>query len=215
MRDEPKNERRGNPPIAAIILAAGASSRMGAHKLLLPLNGKPMLAWSLAAVCASSARPIIVALGRSAKDVTAALPAGPYTTIVNDNFTAGMGTTLALAVRWLPSESAGVLVLLGDQPFMPISAIEAVLAEARERPERIAQGVHGQRRGHPVYLPRRAFARVLALQSDEGARTIIAQESDAVTLVEIAEEHALFDVDTLDDYRYAQALAQTAGNMPS
>jgi molybdenum cofactor cytidylyltransferase len=174
---------------------------------LLPLDGRPLLAWSIAAACASQARPIIVTLGRAADAVATALPAGPYATVVNHHFADGMGTSLALAVGQLPPDVAGALFLLGDQPFMPTVAIEAVLAAARERPERIAMGVYGGHRGHPVYLPRRVFAHLLALKDDEGARTIIARAGDDITLVPITAEHALLDVDTMEDYQRAQALA--------
>ncbi len=194
--------------IAAIILAAGRSVRMGTHKLLLPLDGKPLLAWSIAAACASTARPVIVALGRAADDVAAALPTGPYTIVVNPRFAEGMGTSLACAVASVPPAATGTLILLGDQPFMPTAAIEAVLAAARAQPERIVMGAYGQRQGHPVYLPRRVFAELLALRDDAGARTIIAREADAVLRIPLTDEHALFDVDTLADYQQAQVIAR-------
>lgn len=205
--------------IAAIILAAGRSTRMGAHKLLLPLNGKPLLAWSIAAACNSQARPVIVALGRAADAVAAALPPGPYTIVMNPRYAEGMGTTLACAVASLPTTVAGTLILLGDQPFMPTAAIEAVLAAARAQPERIIMGAYQQRQGHPVYLPRRVFARLQALRDDTGARTIIAGEADAVIRIPLADEQSLFDVDTLEEYQQAQELARrlahSAENTPS
>ena len=205
--------------IAAIILAAGRSARMGAHKLLLPLNGRPLLAWSIAAACGSTARPVIVTLGRAADEVAAALPPGPYTIVVNPRFAEGMGTSLARAIASLPPTVAGTLTLLGDQPFMPTLAIEAVLAAARAQPERIVVGAYGQRQGHPVYLPRRVFDELLALRDDAGARAIIAREAGAVTRIPLAYEHAVFDVDTLADYQQAQEiarrLAQSAENTPS
>lgn len=201
--------------IAAIVLAAGRSLRMGAHKLLLPLGDQPLLAWSVAAVCASDAQPVIVALGRAASEVAEALAPGRYTTVINPRFEDGMGTTLALAVGRLPADVAGTLVLLGDQPFMPSSAIQSVLAAARQQPEAIILGECAGQRGHPVYLPRRVFARVQALNTDAGARAIIAEERSDVILVHIADEHATFDVDTLADYQRAQALAQSSGNMPA
>jgi molybdenum cofactor cytidylyltransferase len=205
--------------IAAIVLAAGRSARMGAHKLLLPLNGKPLLAWSIAAACDSTARPVIVALGRAADEVAAALPAGPYTIVVNQRFAEGMGTTLARAIASLPPTATGALILLGDQPFMPTAVIDAVLAAARAQPARIVTGAYGQRQGHPVYLPRRVFAELLALRDDAGARTIIAREADSVIRIPVADEDAQFDVDTLADYQQAQEiarrLAQSAENTPS
>lgn len=210
--------------IAAIILGAGTSSRMGEHKLLLPLGGRPLIVWSVAAACASQARPVVVALGRAAEEardaLAAALPDAPYAVVVNQRFAQGMGTSLALAVASLPAEVTGALILLGDQPFMPTAAIEAMLAAARAQPERIAMGAYGgasgRRRGHPVYLPRRVFGELLALSGDEGARAIIARAGDDLTLIPIADERALLDVDTLEDYRRAQALlAQSAENTPS
>lgn len=201
--------------IAAIILAAGRSSRIGAHKLLLPLNGRPLLAWSLAAACASDARPVILALGRDAEMVADAIPVGRYTTIINPRYAEGMGVTLALAVKALAPEIIGAVVLLGDQPFMPTRVIQATLAAALAQPDRIVMGEHDGRRGHPVYLPRRVFARVATLSADEGARAIIAQEAGEITLVHIEEAHAQFDVDTLQDYRRAQAIAQLVGNSPA
>ena len=205
--------------IAAIILAAGRSSRMDAHKLLLPLNGKPLLAWSIASACDSTARPVIVTLGRAADEVAAALPTGPYTIVVNQRFAEGMGTSLARAIASLPPAVAGALILLGDQPFMPTAVIDAVLAAARAQPARIVTGAYGQRQGHPVYLPRRVFAEALALRDDAGARSIVAREADAVLRIPLEDEHAVFDVDTLSDYQQAQEiarrLAQSAKNTPS
>ncbi len=201
--------------IAAIILAAGSSSRMGAHKLLLPLAGKPLLAWSVAAVCASDARPILLALGRDAAAVADSLPRGPYSVVINPHFADGMGTTLALAIGQLPPDVAGTLVLLGDQPFMTTHAIQATIAAARQEPARIIMGDRADQRGHPVYLPRRVFARAQTLRADEGARAIIAEERDAIRLIPIADEYAQFDVDTQTDYERAQAIAQSAGNTPA
>ncbi|HEX5570897.1 MAG TPA: NTP transferase domain-containing protein, partial [Ktedonobacterales bacterium] len=120
---------------------------MGEHKLLLPLGGRPLIAWSVAAACASQARPVVVALGRAAEEARAALatalPEAEYTLVVNQRFAQGMGTSLALAIASLPAEVAGALILLGDQPFMPTAAIEAMLAAARVQPERLAMGAYG------------------------------------------------------------------------
>ncbi len=188
---------------------------MGAHKLLLPLNGAPLLAWSIAAACASDAHPVILALGRSAEEVAAALPPGRYTTIINPHYGEGMGVTLALAVRSLPPEVIGTLILLGDQPFMSTRVIQRVLDASRTQPEHVVMAEHAGQRGHPVYLPRRVFERVRALKTDEGARAIIREEQGEIILVTIEEPYAQFDVDTLHDYQRAQELAQLAGNSPA
>ncbi|HZC07131.1 MAG TPA: nucleotidyltransferase family protein [Ktedonobacterales bacterium] len=202
-------------PVAVIILAAGRSTRMGEHKLLLPLGDKPLLAWGLAAACASRARPIILALGRSAAEVAAALPDGPYTTVVNEQFAEGMGTTLALAVAHLPANVIGTIVTLGDQPFMTSQAIDDVFAAAQAQPDQIIMGVFGGKRGHPVYLPGRLFGELLSPTGDEGARTVIARERGKLSLVTLEDERAFFDVDTAEDYQRAQVIAQSLGNRPA
>lgn len=201
-----------HPHIATIILAAGQSSRMDAHKLLLPLAGKPLIAYSVGAACASQARPVVLLLGRSASEVTAALEPGPYSVVVNPRYIEGMGTTLALAVSCLPEDVVGAIILLGDQPLMTASAIDAILRAAYRHPDRIAMAQYVGQMSHPVYLPRRTFGQVAALTGDEGARSIIATERHAITAVPIADQHAAFDVDTPDDYARAQAFLQSSEN---
>ncbi|HEX8982953.1 MAG TPA: nucleotidyltransferase family protein [Ktedonobacterales bacterium] len=198
------------PQIAGVLLAAGRSSRMDAHKLLLPLAGKPLIAHSLSAACASHARPILLMLGRSATQVEAALEPGSYSVVVNPRYTEGMGTTLALAISSLPVEVIGAIILLGDQPLMTTAAIDTVLSAARQHPEHIIMGQYANHTSHPVYLPRRVFGQVTTLTGDAGARSIIAAERQALITVPIADEFAAFDVDTLEDYARAQALLQSA-----
>lgn len=203
-------QSQAGQPVAAIILAAGRSSRMGEHKLLLPLGGKPLLDWSVEAALASSARPLVVALGRDADALRAALPAGDYTTVVNPRYAQGMGTSLALAVSMLVAQFApdilGTLILLADQPLMTPDIINAVLRAALGSPERIAMARYPARPGHPVYLPRRLFPRIQSLNGDQGARQLIAEEQGALTWVTVADERALLDVDTPEDYQRAQSL---------
>ncbi len=200
---------QAQPRIAAIILAAGRSSRMDAHKLLLPLAGRPLIAHSVSAACASQARPVLLMLGRSAAEVEAALKPGPYSAVVNPRYTEGMGTTLALAISCLSADVIGAIILLGDQPLMTTAAIDAVLSAARQNSDRIVMGQYANEASHPVYLPRRVFGHVAALTGDTGARSIIAAERHAIITVPIADPFAAFDVDTPDEYAQAQALLQS------
>ncbi len=168
--------------ITVVVLAAGTSSRMGQHKLLLPLAGKPVITWSVLAASASQAREVLVILGRDAVAVQEALPPGRYRALINKRFERGQGTSLALAASSTSPEARGLLVLLADQPFMDTDSIDHVLLAAEREPDRIIMGSVNGQAGHPVYLPRRLFADLRALSGDVGAREIIARERDAVYL---------------------------------
>src|SRR5262245_45144211 len=121
-------------PVAAsgaIVLAAGTSSRMGAQKLLLPLGGRPLVAYSVAAACASPGDPVLVVLGREAERVAEALPPGRHVTVTNPNYASGMASSLRTGLDALPEAVAGALILLGDQPLVTRAIVAALLDEAR------------------------------------------------------------------------------------
>ena len=102
----------GIPKIAAIVLAAGASSRMGANKLLLPLDGRPLVAHVVETACASSADAVLVALGNAADQVAAALAPGRYQRVDNPRFADGLSTSLQAGLDALSDEMDGALILL-------------------------------------------------------------------------------------------------------
>ena len=189
--------------IPVVVLAAGASSRMGRHKLLLPIGEKPLVAWSTLAACASHASEVVLILGRDAPDVEAALPPGRYRILFNADFEHGQGSSLALAAASVEPASVGIIVLLADQPFMDRDSVDRVLLAAQREPERIIMGGVNGHAGHPVYLPRRVFAQVRALSADKGAREIIAAERGDVRIEPLVNDLAHFDVDTSKDYQRA------------
>lgn len=193
--------------ITVAVLAAGSSSRMGHHKLLLPIGGKPLVAWAVMAACASHANDVLVVVGRDAAAVQAALPPGRYRMLVNADFERGQGSSLALAVSSAPPHSAGLLVLLADQPFMDSESVDRVLVAAQREPDRIILGGVAGQAGHPVYLPRRVFAEARANTADRGARDIIAAEHAHTRIEPLANDLAHFDVDTVEDYQRALGLA--------
>ena len=203
------------PSIIAVVLAAGASSRMGAHKLLLPLGGLPLMAWATLAACASQANDVFLVLGREAPTALASLPQGRYQTLVNAAYEQGQGTSLALALAHAPAATMGAVVVLADQPFMTAAAIDRVLTAARQEPDRIVLGISNGRAGHPVYLPRRVFGELLALSGDIGAREIVARERDSAQRAPLHDDLAQFDVDTAEDYQRALSLADRLPAQPS
>jgi molybdenum cofactor cytidylyltransferase len=180
---------------------------MGQHKLLLELAGRPVAAWSVRAASASQARDVLVVLGRSAEAVEAVLPHERARTIHNLAFAQGQGTSLARAVTEVADSAPGLIILLADQPFMDHASIDQVIDAANAAPDKIVVGSVGGAFGHPVYLPRRVFAELEALDGDRGARDILARERDQLIQVALSNVHAHLDVDTPEDYARAAQLA--------
>src|SRR5260221_14145702 len=93
--------------IAAIVLAAGRSTRMGAHKLLLPLGGRPLVSYAVAAACASRAAPVVVVLGHDAEAVRVALLPHRQRYVINDAFASAMASPLRAGTPAPPPAATG------------------------------------------------------------------------------------------------------------
>lgn len=197
----------------AIVLAAGSSSRMGGHKLLLPLGGQPLVAYAVAAACESTADPVLVVLGLAAEEVRAALPAGRYATVVNPDYAAGMAGSLRAGLRALRAagsgdQLAGVLIALADQPLAGADLFDALLHAAAQAPEAIIAASYNGRRGNPVVFPAALFDELERVKGDEGGRGVIARHPALLHPVEWPDARAALDVDQPDDYeRVASLLA--------
>ena len=189
------------PAIAAIVLAAGKSSRMGANKLLLPLDGHPLVWHAINTACASSADVVLVVLGNEAEQVAAALPPEGYRRVDNPRFAEGLSTSLQAGLDALPDNVDGALILLADMPFTASATLEALLAAAREAPDRIAAMNQGGRPIPPVYWPRALFAALHDIHGDEGGRSLLMRSPEAVRLVEPAQSNETLDIDAPEDYQ--------------
>lgn len=184
---------------AGIVLAAGRSSRMGAQKLLLPLGGRPLVTYALNAALRCNLDPVIVVLGYRAGDVRAALPPGRCVVVVNQRFAEGLATSLRAGLAAIPEEVDGALVLLADQPLLRAEHIQRLLAEAEAAPDVIVAASYDGRRGNPVYFPRALFDELLAVEGDEGGRSVIARHTERLRLVALEPSLAL-DVDRPGEY---------------
>lgn len=186
--------------IAAVVLAAGRSTRMGAHKLLLPLGGRPLVNYAVGAACASRAAPVVVVLGHDAEAVRAALPPQRQRYMLNDAFASGMASSLRAGIAALPPSATGVLVLLADQPLVTAALVDEVLAAAAAHPKQIVAATYAGVRSHPVYFPRALFTELAAVAGDEGGRSVLARHADLVRLLPLEPAAAALDVDRPGDY---------------
>ena len=116
------------PRIAAIVLAAGRSSRMGQqNKLLADIGGKPMVRHTVEAALASRAAPVVVVTGHMAAEVAAALDGLDVTLAANPDYATGLASSLKVGVRVLQGNQDGILVLLGDMPRIERGHIDRLI----------------------------------------------------------------------------------------
>ena len=190
------------PNIAAIVLAAGMSRRMGRPKALLPLGDKPLIHRVVQSIAETdSLTCLIVVTGHCQKKVTAALRGFDVHFVHNPNYDAGgMLSSVQAGIRAVPIDIAAVLIVLGDQPLIRPETVQSIVnAWKSSTPRLVIPAYHGQR-GHPVLIDRSGRSEVLALHGDETLKTFVTRHtSDAIEL-SVEDPATITDVDTPEDY---------------
>jgi molybdenum cofactor cytidylyltransferase len=203
-RDEPLVASRR---IAAVVLAAGRSTRMGAtNKLLAEILGKPLVRIAAEAAMASHANPVIVVTGHQRERVEAVLAGLPVQFVHNAQFATGLGSSLKAGIEVVPADADGAIVCLGDMPQVDAGLINRLIAAFD--PEKGALAVvptFEGKRGNPVLWARRFFPDLKAIDGDVGARNLIARYGEAVVEVPVIGKAALVDVDTPEALRGVKA----------
>ena len=185
--------------IAAVILAAGLSRRMGQAKLLMPVGGRAILRHTVESVLAGGVDSIWVVAGPDVAPVAAALAGVDAQIVVNPAPEEGQAGSVRTGIAALPPSVEAVLVALGDQPLLAPSIIPALLAARRASPKLIVAPRYRDGQGNPVLFKREVFPELLVLTGDLGARPIIHREPERVEWVEL-DLPMPPDVDTPDDY---------------
>jgi len=187
------------PQIAAVILAAGLSSRMGHNKLLAEIDGKPLVRRAVDAALTSAARPVIVVTGSEADSVDHALSGLPVTMVRNLDFRKGLSTSLIAGINAVPDDCDGAVVLLGDMPEVTAQTIDRLIAAFDPEEDRaICVATREGKRGNPVLWSREFFPDIRKLEGDIGAKGLLAENVDIVCEVEMADDGPLLDIDTPD-----------------
>jgi len=195
---------RAEPPavagrrIAAVVLAAGRSTRMGGpNKLLAEIRGRPLVRIVVEEALASLAKPVIVVVGHQRGEVEKALASLPVQFIHNPDFAQGLGTSLKAGIAAVPADADGAIVCLADMPQVDASLLNRLIAAFDpDRGALIAMPTVEGRRGNPVLWSRRFFPDLMAIEGDVGARHFIGRYSEAVVEVPLEGKAALVDVDT-------------------
>jgi molybdenum cofactor cytidylyltransferase len=209
-RTEPVPEKGRR--IAAVVLAAGRSTRMGAvNKLIAEIGGKPLVRIATEQALASRASPVIVVTGHQREKVEAALDGLPVRLVHNPDYADGLGTSLKAGIAAVPADADAAIVCLGDMPQVDSALIDKLLAAFD--PEKgalvVTPSIDG-RRGNPVVWSRRFFNDLMQIQGDIGARHLIGNYAEAVVEVPVAGEAALIDVDTPESLTAVKAEIERA-----
>ena len=161
--------------IPAVILAAGASRRLGEPKQLVQIGGETLL-HRAARVALSLCDPVLVVLGFEAPRMKLALNDLPVRCVCNLDWEEGMASSLRTAVSALPLDASAALFLVCDQPKLEEAILDRILAAHREHPHRRIASSYAGARGIPALLPREDFDAMLQLRGDRGARSLLQGE---------------------------------------
>jgi molybdenum cofactor cytidylyltransferase len=186
---------------AAVVLAAGASTRMGRPKLAVPVRGTPMLRRVAQAAAASRCREVVVVLGGAHAAAYRPLLDGlPVRVVENPDPAEGMGSSIRAGVAAISPEASGVVILLADQPLVTAAMIDRLIETAVAGGHRIVASSCRGIVGPPAYFDRALFLELLTLEGDRGARSVIESYPTQGVAVPLPDEAAA-DVDTADDLR--------------
>jgi molybdenum cofactor cytidylyltransferase len=193
--------------IAALLLAAGRSTRMGGpNKLLEDLHGKPIVRHAAEALAASGASPVVAVTGHEGERVASALAGLDIERVHNPDYAEGLSTSLKVGLAALPPESDAVAVALGDMPDVTGALIDRLVAALDPaRGALIAVPTREGRRGNPVVWSRRFFDDLSRIEGDTGARHLIGLHNEAVVEVPVDDEAAFHDIDTPEALQSARA----------
>jgi len=184
-----------------VILAAGASSRLGSSKQLLTINGESLVyraantASKLAAIF--NLKPPLVIVGKDQTEVKQSITDLPVLTIYNAQWQQGMGYSIATAVNHLDAQTSAVLIMTCDQVLLNSELLKPMIKKWQSNRQQIIASTYQETIGIPVIFPRQCFTELLKLNSDKGARQVIEKYKPQLLLFDLPE--AAQDLDTRED----------------
>ncbi len=199
------NEEKTPPlfPVAAIVLAAGLSRRMGdRNKLLCELDGIPLITHVINALLDSTVTEIVMVTGYDEDRIRQAVAGRKLRLVHNRQFTEGLSSSLRCGLEAVLSSAQGAMICLGDMPLATANLLDGLISafEAQEGGKICVPVVQG-RRGNPVLWPRRFFPQMLQSRGDAGARWLLQRHPEFVHEISVHHQGVLQDVDTLDDLK--------------
>ena len=200
---------RGGAPCALIILAAGASTRLGRPKQLLPFRGRSLLRHAAQTALASACRPVVVVLGAVAERLNQELSGLPVTLAINLQWNEGLSSSIRAGLKALSLERAGpdaVVIMLCDQPLISAQFLDRLIAVHHSSAKGIVATEYGGQAGVPALFSRRYFPELAALRGSRGAQPVIVKYAKDAGRIPLPE--AAIDIDEHEDI---QRLVRLAG----
>jgi molybdenum cofactor cytidylyltransferase len=194
--------------LAAVVLAAGLSRRMGQAKLLLTIEGRAVVRMAVDNVLAAGIERIVVVSGTEQEAIADALGGLPVRFAINPTPEAGQGSSIAVGVAALPESADAALIVLGDQPFVSPEVIPSVVAAFTRTGQPIVAPRYRDGRGNPVLFARAVFPELLGLAGDRGARAVTERDPSRVAVVDF-ETSMPADIDTPEDYERLRGRGRT------
>jgi len=190
--------------ISAIVLAAGASTRMGQPKPLLKLGGRPILAHVLDAARTAHIGPIVVVLGHEADRVRREVHLDGASVVLNRHYADGMSGSIRAGIEASDPGAEGYMILLGDQPFVSPKTLEALVEARRASHAKIVVPSYRGQRGNPVLLDASLSPEVKTISGDIGCRAIFGHHGGDILEVSVEDPGVLLDIDTPGQLERAQ-----------
>ncbi len=213
-RPSPREQKTANnvaPRIAALVLAAGSSTRMGSNKLLADLHGVPMIAQTVKRIAASHVEMITVVTGHQSAEIEKALKDQKVSLVHNPHYAQGLATSLRAGVAALKNSCDAILVCLGDMPLIDARDVNRMIAAFNPTENRsIVVPVHERTFGNPVLWGAEHFQALLDCQGDRGARGLLEKLRDDVVEIAIDNQSVILDADTPEALVIIRSIASSA-----
>lgn len=180
-----------------IVLAAGASSRLGQPKQLVRVAGRPALHRVVASATGLAGHSVTVVIGSGASEMSRLLAHSPASLIINRHWEEGIASSIRCGLAALPAACDAVLILLGDQVAVTSDDLKRLAAAWNDQEGVIAAATYDQHVGVPAIFPRTLFPELAELRGDQGARRIL--ERNSYRLIRVPMPNASVDLDTPED----------------
>jgi molybdenum cofactor cytidylyltransferase len=201
MSSEDATRPFSRPVIAAVVLAAGESSRMGADKALLMYRGRTFLENIIRALREGGVGRVVVVLGHHAELIEQSVDLSTVEVVVNQDYCRGQTSSLQAGLRVLAAnETECVVFCLVDHPAISAETVTKLIQHFKSTGKPVVIPQVNGKHGHPVLVGREVFARIAALGPGQGADNVIHQYRDRTEFVELTDLGVLIDVDDPKSY---------------